>query len=245
MHCYKLLLLCCLVLAVYAKHHHHKRPQEDKAELAYVVKAIEKADRYAEKKGLSKMQTKELEENAAKKAIKEYAQMNSKRKSDRRNREHYAWLKKVVRNMEDKINSDDDVKIYNPAKDDKKIPYHKRRYETDPFLRKIEEADRRRHQEIKYGKNGVIQNTNEKRSILPGSNQEVLNSYEASSSTSYPVFKEDISWSGWFWSFFGYPTRIQLDPSNELTMYLIQNSNKDIVADPKIGLYVRVTDKKK
>jgi len=230
------LLFVSLIISVAAKtdkkKHEKKHRKEDPAEIEYVVKAIKRADKYAEKKGLSKKETKELEKNAAKKAIKKYAELQSKNTSNKKNREHYAWLKNVVRKMEDNINKEQTSPKVRKM----------RKFAAKKEMMKLGGLNKSVYDSLQKAEQGTTQN-----GIKQSNASNVMNANAAANaaSTTYPIYKEDLSWSGYFWSFFGYPTRIQLDPTNELTMYLIQQSNREVVADPQLGLYVRITDKKK
>ena len=214
----KLILLLALLALVAAKSGRRLKKAKvaedsessEDSEVKYVVRAIERADKAAEKKGLDEDETKELEKKFAKAAIKRYQRkVNANaRKSDS---EKYAWLKQVVRDMEDSINKKDDSSSASAA-----FPFAAQKIQ-DPLLKSMQAAEQKEQQQ---------QQTKTMQRIKG----------------SYPIYKEDMSWSGWFWSFFGYPTRVELDPTDETTMYMLQNAKKEIIADPTLGLYVRVTD---
>ena len=212
----KLILLFALLALVAAKSERRYKKAKvvedsessEDAEVKYVVKAIERADRVAEKKGLDEDETKELEKKFAKAAIKRY-QRKANARAHKSDSEKYAWLKQVVRDMEGNINKKGDNNASTT------LPFATQKIQ-DPLLKSMQ-ADEKKEQ------------------TKTRTMQQIKNSY--------PIYKEDMSWSGWFWSFFGYPTRVQLDPTDRTTMYMLQNAKKEIIADPEYGLYVRVTDK--
>lgn len=55
-----------------------------------------------------------------------------------------------------------------------------------------------------------------------------------------PVYAVDGSWSGYFWSFFGYPTEHPLDDTNPLTQLYIKDKPKSIKYSKEGTPYIAV-----
>lgn len=216
-----------------------KQMEKDAAQKAYdKIEAEEEEGVKAKSKKVAKKADKIKAEKKAEKAEKKSEKKYSKKskKSGKKTENKYVWLNKIIKEIEKKLAKQE--KRHKIAAANHRFARNQRmmnrRIRNDPFLQNL----RMRPQPQQNVNNGYF---NQLKNTV-GLNNNNANNYN---NNAYPIYKEDLSWSGYFWSYFGYPTRVQLDPNNELTQYMLQSGNKNtaIVTDSTTGVtYLQVTD---
>jgi len=137
----------------------------------------------------------------------------------------YIWLRKIVKQLEKKLSRRNSNKKF--RKFAARNRAWKRRIMNDPFLKNVNQKP------VAAAQTTTTNTANN--NLLASSND----------NNGYPIYKEDLSWSGYFWSYFGYPTRVKMDPNSELTQYMLNSGTKStsIAVDSLTGVtYLRVTD---
>jgi hypothetical protein len=64
---------------------------------------------------------------------------------------------------------------------------------------------------------------------------------EEGSEDDMPVYLDDESWSGYWWSYLGYPIQTKLPTSNPLTQYYLQNKQTSVRLNEDGKLYLSVS----